>query len=127
MKKHYIFIDESGSSDPKTYKESPVFTVCAMVIGSNSRDEFEKDLESIKLKYFKSKSFDILFVNKFCLRKFTHFITRCTRGVAPIIFVGKPKTHKRRSPDMLVNDTIQINIFHRIEFQIFSGATNIHL
>jgi len=59
MKKHYIFIDESGSSDTKTYKESPVFTVCAMVIGSNNRDKFEKDLELIKLKYFKSKNYII--------------------------------------------------------------------
>jgi len=59
VQKHYIFIDESGSSDSKTYKESPVFTVCAMVIGFSSREKFEKDLEIIKLKYFKSKDYII--------------------------------------------------------------------
>lgn len=53
MKKFCIFIDESGMSNPKMYKVSPYFSLCGLVLNESSREKVKKDLDSLKLKYFK--------------------------------------------------------------------------
>ncbi len=53
MKKFCIFIDESGMSNPKMYKVSPYFSLCGLVLNEASREKIKKDLDSLKLKYFK--------------------------------------------------------------------------
>lgn len=52
-----IFIDESGSSDLKTHKKSPYFTICGFVINDNQRANFRLEFELLKLKHFKSKTY----------------------------------------------------------------------
>lgn len=53
MKKYCIFIDESGMSNPKMYKVSPYFSLCGLVLNESSREKIKKNLDSLKLKYFK--------------------------------------------------------------------------
>lgn len=53
MKKYCIFIDESGMSNPKMYKVSPYFSLCGLVLNEYSRDKIKKDLDLLKIKYFK--------------------------------------------------------------------------
>lgn len=58
-KRHYIFIDESGTSDVKSYKNQPYFTVIGLVVGEDSRDKINIDFEKLKEKYFKNKGYVI--------------------------------------------------------------------
>ena len=44
-------------SNPKTWKESPYFSLVGLMINDNSRDKFKFDLETIKHKYFKNKEY----------------------------------------------------------------------
>ena len=46
-KKHYIFIDESGTSDVKNFKYSPVFTVMGVVISDHTRESFNLDFQKL--------------------------------------------------------------------------------
>lgn len=57
MSDYSIFIDESGMSNPRTWKESPYFSLAGLMIGNSSRHKFKEDLEVIKQKYFKNKNF----------------------------------------------------------------------
>jgi len=59
-KKNYIFIDESGTSDVKSYKIQPYFTVIGLVIsGGDTRDKLNEDFENLKELYFGSKGYVI--------------------------------------------------------------------
>lgn len=58
-KKCFIFIDESGTSDVKSFKIQPFFTVIGLVIGENSREKMKIDFENLKLKHFGSKNYII--------------------------------------------------------------------
>jgi len=55
--KHYIFIDESGTSDTKSFKTQPYFTVIGLVVGENGRLKLKNDFEILKHKYFGSKEY----------------------------------------------------------------------
>lgn len=56
-KKHFIFIDESGTSDVKSYKLQPYFTVIGLVVSANNREKIKVDFENLKLKHFGSKNY----------------------------------------------------------------------
>jgi ribosomal protein S20 len=58
-KKHFIFIDESGTSDIKSYQTQPFFTVIGLVISENNREKLRIDFEDLKLKHFGSKNYVI--------------------------------------------------------------------
>lgn len=57
--KYSIFIDESGMGDPKTYKISPYYSLCALVVPNERRETLKTQLEELKLKYFGSKNYVI--------------------------------------------------------------------
>ena len=58
-KKHFIFIDESGTSDVKSFSVQPFFTVVGLVIGEKNREFLKNDFEDLKLKHFGSKNYVI--------------------------------------------------------------------
>jgi|GEM_PF-1364292 len=58
-RRHYIFIDESGTSDVSSYETQPYFTVIGLVIGDGSRLKFKNDFEELKQKHFGSKGYVI--------------------------------------------------------------------
>lgn len=57
MSRFNIFIDESGAADIKSYTESPYFTLCGLVSGERSRDRLRNDIDQLKLRYFRRKSY----------------------------------------------------------------------
>ncbi len=54
---YYIFIDESGWADVKTYKQSKYYTMCGLIISEGGRKTLKEELDKLKLKYFNNKSF----------------------------------------------------------------------
>ena len=59
-KKHYIFIDESGTSDVKSYQVQPYFTVIGLVIsGGETREKLNDDFGKLKELYFGNKGYVI--------------------------------------------------------------------
>jgi len=54
---YYIFIDESGWADVKTYKQSKYYTMCGLVISEGGRKTLKEELDQLKIKYFHNKSF----------------------------------------------------------------------
>jgi len=48
-----IFIDESGMANPNTYKASPYFSLCGVVLNEELRDKIKKAFEKLKIKHFK--------------------------------------------------------------------------
>ena len=57
MNNYSIFIDESGMSNPKTWKESPYFSLIGLMINDSHRDKFKKELNIIKQKYFNDENY----------------------------------------------------------------------
>jgi len=57
---HYlIFIDESGTSDIKSYKNQPFFTLVGLVISSENRKKLNTDFQDLKQKHFGAKGYVI--------------------------------------------------------------------
>lgn len=54
MKERYIiFLDESGMSEPKTFKTSPYFVISGFVINKKFRPQFNESFQILRNKYFK--------------------------------------------------------------------------
>ena len=63
MEKYYIFIDETGSSDPLKYETDPFYTVTAVLMSEKVKDKLSNELSKLKNKYFGSKNY-VLHRNK---------------------------------------------------------------
>lgn len=57
MDSYYIYIDESGSSDPKSFPSSPYFTLCGLLINEKNREKLRTDLKKLKKKYFSDENY----------------------------------------------------------------------
>lgn len=57
MDTYGIFMDESGSSDPKSYKVSPYFALCGVLINEKNGKKLDKEFRKLKVKYFKNEDF----------------------------------------------------------------------
>lgn len=57
MKKRFsIFIDESGTPDPKTFTNSPYYILNGLVISEEQREKMKSKFEKLKISYFGSKN-----------------------------------------------------------------------
>jgi hypothetical protein len=59
MSSYRIFIDESGTAKPETYKVSPYFSLCGVLIGGENGHKLTLKLNFLKEKYFANKNFVI--------------------------------------------------------------------
>lgn len=57
MDQYNFFIDESGSANPKTFLDSPYFSLCGVLITDKNRKILKANFERLKIKYFKQKNF----------------------------------------------------------------------
>lgn len=144
MKKHYIFIDESGTSDVKNFKKSPIFTVIGLVIGENTRKNFNLDFQELKkvhfgsndyiihsseiIRYLKTKEKIKNFahdLNKF-LRKYNFFILYVSTNKEKAFRLGWEKiTLLNRTYRILIGNLIKFLIAKNLQGQIISEASNV--
>lgn len=55
--KQYIFIDESGTADVKSYDKQPYFCLIGLMVADNNRSNLKEDFENLKYKYFGTKTY----------------------------------------------------------------------
>ena len=144
MKKHYIFIDESGTSDVKNFKYSPIFTVIGLVIGENCREKFNLSFQKLKEKHFGSKNYIIhsseitrhlktdIKIKKFAtdlksfLNKYDFFILYVSTNKEKAFHLGWEKiTLLNRTYRILIGNLIKFLIAKNLQGQIISEASNI--
>jgi len=144
MKKHYIFIDESGTSDVKNFKYSPIFTVVGLVIGENCREKFNSSFQKLKEKHFGSKNYIIhsseitrhlktnIKIKKFAtdlkifLNKYDFFILYVSTNKEKAFRLGWEKiTLLNRTYRILIGNLIKFLIAKNLQGQIISEASNV--
>lgn len=142
-KKHYIFIDESGTSDVKSYQTQPYFTLIGLVIGENNREKLKIDFEDLKLKHFGSKKYVIhgteirrflktdkkiknfsIDLNKF-LKKHNFFILSTIVNKEKAFRLGWAKiTVLNRSYRLLFSNLLKFLVAKNLKGQVVSEASN---
>ncbi|MFA6184651.1 MAG: DUF3800 domain-containing protein [Candidatus Shapirobacteria bacterium] len=142
-KKYFIFIDESGTSDVKSFKIQPFFTVVGLMIGENNREKMKIDFEDLKLKHFGSKNYVIhnteirrdlktdikiknfsLDLEKF-LNKYNFFILSTNVDKEKAFRLGWSKnTVLNRSYRSLFSNLLKFLIAKNLKGQVVSEASN---
>jgi hypothetical protein len=142
-KKHFIFIDESGTSDVKSYISQPYFAVIGLVIGENNREKMRIDFENLKLKHFGSKKYVIhgteirrflktdknienfsLDLNRF-LNRHNFFILSTMVNKEKAYRLGWVKTTiLNRSYRLLFSNLLKFLIAKKLRGQVVSEASN---
>lgn len=86
MDTYGIYIDESGTPDPKSYKYSPFFSLSGVMIDDKHHDKLEKSLDKLKEKYFRKKDYILHSADlRFHLKKSRHSLEEFSDDLRKIL------------------------------------------